>query len=249
MDYKILIVEDEESFLRLIHFILKEAGYTTFTAANGLEGLRAFYDSHPDMIVMDLAMPVMDGVTLCRRIREVNEQLPIMMLTALGSEQDIVAGLDAGADEYMVKPLRQREFLARVASLLRRQRAWASSPLPAPVVCYADDYLSIDLASKQITIDNQPVKLTPTEYRLLAVLVQNAGKVLSNRQIVEQVWGPEYLNDNDYPRAYIRHLRRKIEPEPEAPRYLVNEPGVGYRFVEQRRLAPQPKAALSFAAA
>ncbi len=228
MKEKILVVDDDVNLLRIVKVLLDGAGYEVLTATNGLEGLRTFYAARPDLVVMDVMMPEMDGLTLCRRIREVSEQLPVVMLTARDREQDIVAGLEAGADEYIVKPFQQREFLARIAAILRRQRAWASV-LEQPIT-YADEYLTVDMTARQVTVAGQPVRLTPIEYNLLALLVRHAGQVLTSRQILENVWGWEYVDDIDYPRVYVWHLRKKIEPDPRQPTYILTEPGVGYRF-------------------
>lgn len=232
MNEKILVVDDDPGILKVLETLLTKAGYQVTTAQNGLDGLRAFYAARPDLVVLDIAMPEMDGITLCRRIREVTEQLPIIMLTALGREEDIVAGLDAGADEYLIKPFKGREFLARLAAIFRRQKAWAGG-VERPV-SYADEYLTIDLATHQVTVEGQPVRLTPIEYRLLSVLLQHAGQILTNRQLLEHVWGWEYIDDTDYPRVYIWHLRRKLEPNPSQPRYFLTETGIGYRFQPQK---------------
>lgn len=232
MNEKILVVDDDPGILKVVETLLTKAGYQVTTAQNGLDGLRAFYAARPDLVVLDIAMPEMDGITLCRRIREVTEQLPIVMFTALGREEDIVAGLEAGADEYLVKPFKSREFLARIAAILRRQRAWAGGA--EQPVTYADEYLTVDLAAHQVMVEGRPVRLTPIEYRLLSVLLQHAGQILTNRQLLEQVWGWEYIDDTDYPRVYIWHLRRKLEPDPSHPRYFLTEPGIGYRFQPAR---------------
>lgn len=232
MKHKILIVDDEADLVKVIATLLSKAGYEVITAGNGRDGLRVFYAEHPDLIVLDLIMPEMDGLTMCQRIREVNEHVPVVMLTAQGREEDIVAGLEVGADEYITKPFKAQELLARLAAILRRQRAWAERP-ESPPTTYADGYLGVDMGSRQVTVEGRPVRLTPIEYRLLTLLIQNAGRVLTNRQILESVWGWEYISDLDYPRVYIWHLRRKIEPDPSRPRYLITEPGAGYRFQPQ----------------
>jgi len=230
MSETILAVEDDKGMLTIIHALLQDAGYTVFTAANGLEGLRAFYNARPDLIVLDIAMPVMDGITMCRRVREVTADVPIVMLTALTSESDIVAGLDAGADEYIVKPFRRSEFLARIRSVLRRYKL---KVVPSPIT-YKNGHLEIDLAARLVQVEGQEINLTSTEFRLLELLLQNIGQTVSTKDILEQVWGREYLGDTDYPRTYIWHLRLKIEPDPKHPIYVLNEPGVGYRFVDHR---------------
>ncbi len=228
MAEKILVVDDEADLRIVIEALLTRAGYEVLTATNGLTGLRAFHEAHPDLVMLDITMPEMDGLTMCQRIREVNEQVPIVMLTARGNEDDIVAGLEAGADEYLVKPFKSRELQARIAAILRRQRALITDD-DQPVT-YNDGYLSVDLSARQVIVAGQAARLTPIEYRLLAMLIRHAGQAIGNRQLLEQVWGWQYVDDTDYPRVYIWHLRRKIERDPSRPRYLLTEPGVGYRF-------------------
>ena len=174
-------------------------------------------------------MPEMDGFEVCRRIR-ILSSVPVIMLTAQGAEDSIVKGLDMGADDYVTKPFQLKPFMARVRANLRR----ANAPQPQyGKVTYADDHLVVDLESHKVAIKGEPVKLTPTEYKLLAVLVKNRGRILEFRSLLEQVWGFEYIDDIDYLRVYIWHLRRKIEPDPKNPTYLHNELSIGYRFDPQ----------------
>jgi two-component system KDP operon response regulator KdpE len=171
-------------------------------------------------------MPEMDGVTACQRIREVADT-PVMMLSAQAvSEAAIVVGLNAGADEYLAKPVRLDEFVARVRALLRRAQMVSHSPDSG----YSDSYLSVDLVRRHVFVNGEKVHLTPTEFKLLAVLLENAGRVVPQRELLEQVWGPEYADDVYYPRVYISQLRRKIEPDPANPTYILTEHRVGYRF-------------------
>ena len=175
-------------------------------------------------------MPKLDGYDVCQRIREVSST-PVIMLTARGREEDIIRGLDIGADDYITKPFQVKVLTARVRANLRRAR---SGPEPTEAIIYSDDHLSVDLEKRRITAGGELVKLTPTEYKLLALLVKNKGRVLEFRQMLENVWGFEYIDDIDYLRVYVWHLRRKIEPDPKNPVYVLNELNVGYRFEPQQ---------------
>jgi two-component system KDP operon response regulator KdpE len=228
---KILIVDDEEAIRDALSQKLARAGFDVQVAANGLEGLRVFHATHPDLIVLDIVMPEMDGLTVCQRIREVSET-PIMMLSAQAiTEEHIIKGLNAGADEYLVKPIRPNEFVARVQALLRR----AQMAVVEEASVYNDGYLSVDLQRRQVHVKGEKRHLTPTEFKLLAVLIENAGRVVPQRELLEMVWGREYIDDIYYPRVYISQLRRKIEPDPSNPTYIQTEHRVGYRFEKQKR--------------
>ena len=201
-------------------------------AGSGLEGLRAFHTERPDLVILDIVMPEMDGLTVCQRIREVAET-PVMMLSAQAiTEEDIIEGLNAGADEYLVKPIRLNEFVARIQALLRRAQMSGSETETG----YNDGYLSIDLQRRHVYVDGQKIHLTPTEFKLLVVLLENAGRVVPQRDLLEQVWGPEYIDDVYYPRVYISQLRRKIEPDAANPIYILTEHRVGYRFEKQNNV-------------
>lgn len=224
---RILVVDDEPRLLQLVEYAFSEEGHDVYTASNGREALRQFYAYRPDLVVLDIMMPVMDGWETLRRIRELSD-VPIVILTAREQEEDLVRGLEYGADDYLTKPFSVRVLLARAHSVLRR------ADLP-PVEyekpsSYSDDYLTVDIAQRRVTVAGQPVKLTPTEYRLLAYMVQNANQTLSSQQILEKVWGWEYQDDLDYVRVYVWHLRQKLERDPKDPGYIVTELGVGYRF-------------------
>jgi DNA-binding response OmpR family regulator len=228
----ILIIEDDREMSRLLQLDLQRHGYEALIAGNGLEGLRLFHDSRPDMVVLDVAMPLMDGMTVCQRIRELSD-VPILMMTAHAvSEEDIAEGLDLGADEFMLKPLRNVEFHARVKALLRRARP-IESDSDAQISGYHDPHLSVDLDTRRVQVEGSEIRLTPTEFRLLATFIKRPGQVLTFQQLLEQVWGFEYTKEHHYPRIYVSHLRRKIEPDFKTPTYIQNEYGIGYRFVGQ----------------
>ena len=229
MNDKILLVDDDPSLLELIQYNLEGEGFRVVTAKDGQAGVRLFFTDRPDLVILDVAMPKLDGYQVCERIREMSDT-PVIMLTARGREEDIIKGLDLGADDYLTKPFRVNELLARVRATLRRARM---KPEVVETVTYSDDYMSVDLDAHRVTIQGEPVKLTAIEYKLLAFLVKHKGRLLEFRQILENVWGFEYIDDIDYLRVYIWHLRRKIEPDPKNPIYLINELNMGYRFEPQ----------------
>lgn len=229
MGKKILVVDDEPTFVRLVDQVLTDKKYEVLKASNGQEALRLLFAHKPDLVLLDVVMPGMDGWQTCQRIRDMSDT-PIIMLTGKqNAEDDIVRGLDYGADDYLIKPVGNRELVARVRAVLRR------AELPSTVgtqkkITYSDDYLSVDITERKIMVNGERVKLTPIEFRLFALLVENAVRVLTHQQLLEKVWGWEYTNDLDYVRIYISHLRQKIEPDPALPRYIMTEPGVGYYF-------------------
>jgi two-component system KDP operon response regulator KdpE len=229
MEKKILVVDDEPAFVRLVDQVLTEKRYEVLKASNGQEALRLLFSHKPDLVLLDVAMPRMDGWQTCQRIRDMSD-IPIIMLTGKqNTEEDIVRGLDYGADDYLIKPVGNRELVARVQALLRR------AELPSTVgsqkeTTYSDDYLTVDIIERKIIVNGERVKLTPIEFRLFVLLVGNAGRILTHQQLLEKVWGWEYTDDLDYVRIYISHLRQKIEPDPTLPKYIITEPGVGYYF-------------------
>ena len=230
MATKVLIVEDDEEMARLLELDLKSSDYEVARVENGLDGLRMFREMQPDLVVLDVALPMMNGYTVCQRIREFSN-VPILMITAHAvTEEQIAAGLDMGADEYMLKPLRNIEFHARVKALLRRASLHDSDDDDKPMA-YKDEYLSVDLRTRRVYVGGDDVRLTPTEFKLLATFIRHPGEVLTFQQLLEQVWGVEYTSEHHYPRIYVSHLRRKIEPDVKNPTYIHNEYGVGYRFV------------------
>jgi DNA-binding response OmpR family regulator len=230
---KILIVDDELAIRDALGRKLKREGFETVLSADGNEGLRAFQAEHPDLVVLDIVMPGMDGLSLCRRIRE-SADTPVMLLSAQAiTEDDIIEGLTAGADEYLIKPIRLNEFTARVQAMLRRS-ALGSEPDQQ----YDDGWLQIDVGRRIVTVNGEPAHLTPREFRLLALLVSRAGRVVTQREILESVWGHEYVDDVYYPRVYISQLRRKIERDPAEPRYIQTEHRMGYRFEKHNPRQP-----------
>lgn len=233
---KVLIVDDEQAIRDALGRKLRREGFDVVLCADGLEGLRAFHAERPDLVVLDIIMPGgMDGLTVCRRIREVADT-PVMMLSAQAvTEEDVIQGLTAGADEYLIKPVRLNEFVARIQALLRR----AQISMPENEQGYNDGYLTIDLHRRHVHVDGHKIHLTPTEFKLLAVLMENAGRVVSQRDLLEQVWGHEYIDDIYYPRVYISQLRRKIEPDAANPIYILTEHRIGYRFEKQSPTVPK----------
>ena len=229
---KILIVDDEQDIREALGRKLRREGFDVALAADGQEGLKAFHSERPDLVLLDIVMPGgMDGLTVCRRIRELADT-PIMMLSAQAiTEENIIEGLNAGADEYLIKPVRLNEFVARVRAIIRRAQLSAAEGTKN----YDDGYLNVDLHRRQVYVNNHKVHLTPTEFKLLAVLMENAGRVVSQRDLLEQVWGREYIDDVYYPRVYVSQLRRKIEQDPSNPIYILTEHRVGYRFEQQNR--------------
>ena len=229
MEKKILVIDDDGAFIRLVEQIFTREGYEVLKASNGREGLRLLFAHKPDIVLLDVVMTGMDGWQTCNRIRDVSD-IPIILVTGKErAEDDIVRGLDYGADDYLLKPVGNRELAARVRAILRRTEL-PPSPEARREITYGDDFLTVDIAERKIMVNGKQVRLTPREFRLFALLVENAGRILTHKQVLEKVWGWEYTNDLDYVRIYVSHLRQKIEPDPALPRYIITEPGVGYYF-------------------
>jgi two-component system KDP operon response regulator KdpE len=229
MAKKILVVDDEPAQLRVTEQVLAGRGYEVCKAGGGPEALRILLERKPDLVLLDVMMPEIDGWQTCRLIREMSDA-PVIMLTGKRcAEDDIVRGLECGADEYLAKPVGNRELLARVRAVLRRADSLSGNK-ERKKVRFSNDYLTVDVSERKVTVNGKKLKLTPREFRLLALLVENNDRVLSHQQMLESVWGWEYIDDVDYVRIYISHLRQKIEPDPSRPRYILTEPGVGYCF-------------------
>lgn len=227
----ILVIDDDYKLVEMVTAMLSANHYAVHAAYDGQEGLRKLYEHRPDLIILDINMPLMDGWVVCQRVREISN-VPILMLTAQSAPEEIVKGLEMGADDYILKPTDPAILLARVRANLRRA---TSEPTDFDYdVAYSDDYLVINARDRRVTTNGQPVKLTPTEFNLLIQLVSSAPRIVPYRSLLEQVWGFEYIDDIDYLRVYIWHLRRKLEPDPKEPRYIINELGIGYRFEPQR---------------
>ena len=226
---KILVIDDDPEIIELVELMLTRASATVVTACCAEDGLRQFYAHRPDLVLLDVMMPGMDGLETCRRIRQLSD-VPIIMLTVLTGTDDLLRGLEAGADDYVTKPFAGQVLVARAQALLRRSEQSDKDELQ---IVYRDGHLAIDLQRRQVLVRQKPVKLSPTEYRLLAYLLRNGGRVLTYDQILEQVWGPECLGSTEYVHVYVHRLRQKLEPDACSPRYLLNEPGVGYRFERQ----------------
>ena len=228
----VLVIDDEPALLRALQINLAARDYTVITARDGATGLATMARDKPDVVIVDLGLPDMDGTDVIRGIRGWSTA-PIIVLSARGNEIQKVEALDAGADDYVTKPFGMNELLARLRAATRR-----ATPGPdEPVVTTAD--FRIDLAAKRVTLteDTSEVRLTPTEWQLLELLVRNTGRLVSGRQLLQEVWGPAYSTETHYLRVYVAQLRRKLEPDPTRPRYLLTEPGMGYRFQEAARTA------------
>jgi len=228
MKKRILIVDDELSILKFLRSNLEDRGYTAINATNGEEALHIIERELPDLIILDVMMPKMDGFEVCRQLREWS-QIPIIMLSARGDEKDKVKCLDLGADDYIVKPFGANELLARVSAVLRRTRTAGISTTKSSIT---SGDLVINFAKRQVTRAGTEVKLTPTEYSLLQELAMNSGKVLTHTHLLNRVWGSEYQDEREYLHVFVRRLRSKLESDPNHPRYILNVSGVGYQFTD-----------------
>ncbi len=222
----ILLIEDEPQMRRFLRITLQSHGYRLVEAATGQEGLMQAATRNPDVVLLDLGLPDLDGLEVTARLREWT-QTPIVVISAREQEQDKVKALDAGADDYLTKPFSAEELMARIRVALRhvaRQTAGKQEPV------FVLQNLRVDLAQRQVFIDNAEIHLTPIEYKLLTALVRHAGKVITHRQLLQEVWGPAHVNEVQYLRVYMTQLRHKLENDPTRPRFLMNEPGIGYRL-------------------
>ena len=225
--HSVLIIDDEVQIRRLLRVTLEANGYRVLEAATGPDGLAEAAQRNPDLIILDLGLPQMDGLTVLKRLREWS-RAPVLVLSVQEADDDKVSALDNGADDYLTKPFSTAELLARLRVLQRH-----AQPETANAVFHSGN-LVVDLAARLVTVKGQEVKLTPTEYSFLRLLVRNAGKVVTHRQILKEVWGPAYGGQTHYLRVYVAHLREKLEPDPARPELLLTEPGVGYRLAPAR---------------
>lgn len=222
--HKILVIDDEEQIRRALKSILSVRHYEVILAAGGEDGLDLAIDHTPDLVILDLSMPGMSGLEVCKDLRTWYSG-PILVLSVRSGEADKIAALDLGADDYLTKPFSAGELLARIRALLRRSSGHAAQP---PVISAGD--IEIDIARRRVTRAGQEIDLTRTEFEILAYLAQNADCVVTSKMILEHVWGPEYGEDTQTLRVHVSHLRKKIEPHPSVPRYILTEAGVGFRF-------------------
>lgn len=230
-DRRILVVDDEERMVRFIRLNLEHDGFRVIEAFNGTQAINKVRSNLPDLVLLDIMMPDIDGFEVLRIIREVST-IPVIMLTAKGEEDDRVRGLELGADDYITKPFSPRELVSRVKAVLRRTETASGS---THGVIEVDSRLKLDFDRREVWVNDELVQLRPTEYRLLYHLVQNAGWVISHDQLLAKVWGYEYRDEPHYVRLYINYLRKKLEEDPSNPKYILTERGVGYRFVDYRR--------------
>jgi two-component system KDP operon response regulator KdpE len=222
----ILLVEDEPQMQRFLRIVLQGQGYCFIEAQTGQEGLVQAATRSPDIILLDLGLPDIDGLEVTRRLREWSD-IPIIVLSAREQEQDKIKALDAGADDYLTKPFGAGELLARIRVAMRH-RAMRQAGQQEPVFVLGN--LRVDLTQRQVFLNEKEVHLTPIEYKLLTMLIKNAGRVITHSQLLKEVWGPPYLKETQYLRVYMTQLRHKLEADPARPRFLINEPGIGYRL-------------------
>ena len=225
---KILVIDDDIFVRDIVTETMNREGAQVVTAENGQDGLRQFYASQPDLVVLDVMMPHISGWEICRQIRQLSD-VPIIMLTSLGKDADVIRGLDYGAVDYVVKPFNAKVLAARVRTALRQVNMIVPEEKEKSL-SFDDGHLTIDIEGHRVTCGDEPIKLTKTEFRVLAYLVQNGGVVLTFQQILENVWGWDYQDSIEYVHVYVSRLRQKLEPDPQNPRYLLTEYGIGYRF-------------------
>lgn len=224
----IVVVDDEKSILKLISYKLKIEGYTVHAGMDGEEAINLVEEHNPDLLLVDVKMPNLNGLEVCKRLREWS-RVPIIVISALNDANYAVEALDLGADDYLRKPFHEKELLARVRTQLRR--AQERPPQQAQSV-FRSGPLAVNFSRRQVTVHNNEIKLTPTEYSILEQLVQNAGKVLTHQMLLHRVWGPDYSEESEYLRVYIGRLRRKLDAGPDGPKFIATEQGVGYRFTD-----------------
>ncbi|MBN1200474.1 MAG: response regulator transcription factor [Anaerolineae bacterium] len=225
MAEKVLIIDDEDMTVQLIGMLLERRGYEVVPAYRAEDGLRKAYGTHPDLVLLDIMMPDMDGWEVCRRLRELSD-VPIIFLTAKDDVSDVVKGLEMGADDYVVKPYDNDELVARIKAQLRR----APKSSVSEEVVFDSGNFRMNFISREVRVRGTPVHLTPKEFNLLGVLARNAGRVITRNELVKEAWGPEYSDAIDSLKLYIHYLRQKVEKDPQNPTYILTSRGVGYRF-------------------
>ncbi len=220
---RVLVVDDEVKIRRFLRISLEANGYRVFETDSGQDAIVKTAQLHPDLVVLDLGLPDMDGLEVLRQLREWTKT-PVIILSVRDSDRDKVAALDAGADDYLTKPFSTDELMARMRVAQRHIQPELKTQI------YTCGHLQVDLSKRMVTVKGEPIKLTPTEYALLRLMIQHAGRVLTHRQILREVWGPDYVDETHYLRVYFAQLRRKIEDDPALPQIILTEPGVGYRL-------------------
>jgi two-component system KDP operon response regulator KdpE len=229
----ILVIDDTLEFLELARTWLQSAGYEVITAEDGATGLRRMYNNRPQLVLLDVNMPAIDGWEVCRRIRVMSD-VPVIMVTINGQKTDLLKGFQLGVDDYIVKPVDFKELVARVRAVLRRVDPAAKEEGPSTL---HDGEIEVDWKSHQVYVRGEPVKLSPTEFKLLSCLIKNRGWIVPHSQLLEKAWGPNYVGDKSFVKLYIRYLRQKIERDPANPELILTERGVGYRFSVQSKQA------------
>lgn len=231
MKDKILVIDDDTEFLELTRTWLQNAGYEVVSAEDGIAGLRRVYSSRPNLVLLDANMPKMDGWEVCRRIRDMSD-LPVVMVTVNGQKNDLLRGFGLGVDDYITKPVDLSELVARVRAVLRRVDPTAQEDGPST---FHNGDIEVDWKSHQVYAHGEPVKLSPTEFKLLACLIKNRGWIATHEQLLEKAWGPNYIGDKSFVKLYVRYLRQKLEKDPHNPQLILTERGVGYRFAVENK--------------
>jgi two-component system KDP operon response regulator KdpE len=230
---RILIIEDDNTLANFICWQLERASYQVKATVRAADGLTLVREWNPDLILLDIMMPDMDGWTACQRVREISD-VPIIFATALGTEKDVVRGLELGADDYLIKPFGPKELIARIRAVLRRHR-----PGERGNRIYSNGGLTINMDTHQIRANGKDVELTPIEFKLLSCLIEQEGKVVAHRHLLTQVWGPDYEDDRQYLKLYIWYLRQKLEADPTRPKMILTQRGIGYRLVRMTESTPE----------
>ncbi len=229
MKEKILLIDDDAEFLDLAQTWLQDAGYDTVTAENGAAGMRRVYSSRPDLVLLDVNMPQLNGWEVCNQIRGMSD-IPVIMLTVNRQKDELLKGFGLGADDYITKPLDFYELIARMDAILRRSGVAGRKDKPST---FRQGEIEVDWSGHQVYVSGDLVKLSPTEFRLLACLIENRGWIVPHEELLRKAWGPNYIGDRSFVKLYIRYLRQKIEKEPSKPRFILTARGIGYRFSTQ----------------